>query len=131
MSQDNQKMGQNCEKFAQHGPKTPLKRSSFILLTVSAYPCQQTILVRKVNERAFWAQDLTRWGEDPRALFTLRISRRGHLAAGSQEAQMRGEFCALQALMARLHRGNWKGRGTEICCPVFHIWGGAKSFYST
>ena len=30
-----------------------------------------------MKERAFWAQDSPRWGEDPRALFTLRASRRG------------------------------------------------------
>ena len=30
-----------------------------------------------MKERALWAQDSTRWGRDPRALFTLRAPRRG------------------------------------------------------
>ena len=38
-----------------------------------------------MKERAFWAQDLTRWGEDPRALLGIRASRRGHLEARLSE----------------------------------------------
>ena len=63
-------------------------------------------------------------------LFPLCASHQGRLAAGSQEAQMRGYLGALQALMARLHHGNWKGRGSEICCSVSRIWGWAKSLCS-
>ena len=38
-----------------------------------------------MTERAFWAQDSTRWGEDPRALLGLRASCRGHLEARLSE----------------------------------------------
>ena len=64
-------------------------------------------------------------------LFTRRASRRGHLAAGSQEAQMRGELGALQALMARLHHCNWKAEARKFValCPAFGVEQKARAQY--
>jgi len=64
-------------------------------------------------------------------LFTRRASRRGHLAAGSQEAQMRGELGALQALMARLHHCNWKAEARKFAalCPAFGVEQKARAQY--